>query len=190
MKIEQLTYFKGENHVKEERVEVAFMSGDGMDWITANVQLLVGGLTKYQTERGFWVDLPPAAQLAMLRIAQTERGKILSSYRVKTYAGWSESGLGSFGDYCTPGDEVDEAMVDYFLEVVPPATFNASLIQCGEPYSHEPDEKGRLRPTFITFERRGGWYYTGECFAGETENRTKTLRGIERAIATLLRLTD
>jgi hypothetical protein len=184
---DEMIYHKGESHDKEERVEATVTLTDGRDWLHINVRNLAGGLTKYTTERGFSVELPMDDQLEILQYARNERNKILAAYPVKTYAGWSESGLGNFSDYCQPGDEVDEKVVDYFLNVVPPASHRSDLIQCGEPYSHELDEKGKLRATFTTFAKLDGvWHYMGECFVGGTVHRTKTPRGIDRAIKTLI----
>lgn len=51
---------------------------------------------------------------------------------------------------------------------LPPASFRANYVQCGEAWSHEYDpEKGRWRPTFLTFAKvLGNWICLGCCFLG------------------------
>ena len=80
---------------------------------------------------------------------------------------------------CFPGDTVDEEMVEYFVNSVPPVLLRASCTQAGEPHSHEQDERGSHRPTYITFHDLGGgcWQFDGYCFEGENTNRIeKTYR--------------
>ena len=80
---------------------------------------------------------------------------------MKTLEEWS----GNLYDYLAIGDEVDEEMVEYFRDILPPTTYRSNLIQCGEPYSHV-----RGRATYTTFINDDGkWYYTGHCHAGETQ---------------------
>ena len=81
-----------------------------------------------------------------------------------------------FSEAAAPGDLVEEAIVEEFLFCLPPVTNRRNLMQCGEPYSHEPDpETGRWRATYATFHRtEEGWVYCGNCFAGEiTEPKNK-----------------
>lgn len=89
----------------------------------------------------------------------------------KPFKGWHEfaekTKQESYYDYAKPGDIVDEETMDYFMDVLPPRSMGHGYLQMGEPYSHAEDEAGRLRPTFMTFEKRGGkCYYLGTCFAG------------------------
>ena len=98
---------------------------------------------------------------------------------IKTMSGWEDSDADSFMDYCNPGDFVDDDIVDYFLNVVPPVTFEAGFVQCGEAISHkpDPDKEGRYRATYATFVQEGdGWKFCGECFAGQTESRREKLK--------------
>ena len=57
----------------------------------------------------------------------------------------------------------------------PPTTNRANLMQSGEPSDHRMDPRvGRMRPTYTTFERRGGqWYYCGRCFEGDAVRADK-----------------
>jgi hypothetical protein len=74
---------------------------------------------------------------------------------MKTYAGWK----GDLGDYLQVGDEVDEEMYWYFVEVLPPSTFVSNEVQIGEPVRH--NDKGQ--PLFATLQSLDGekWFYAG-----------------------------
>jgi hypothetical protein len=85
---------------------------------------------------------------------------------MKTMKGWNESRQ-DLDTYLQIGDEVDEEMMWYFLEVLPPACYRANLIQIGEPYSHVGG-----RATFSTVYKPLGaknWMYAGHCWRGEWE---------------------
>jgi hypothetical protein len=89
---------------------------------------------------------------------------------MRRYGDWQAQHLPcSFGDYVAVGELVDEAMVDYFSEVVPPAYLTGSMVQCGEPYAHVDG-----KPTFTTFTKvnEGAWRYCGTCYFGQTEHRS------------------
>ena len=55
-----------------------------------------------------------------------------------------EDWTGNFSDIASPGDLVDEEIVDEMINCVPPACMKSSCTQCGEPYSHKEDENGKL----------------------------------------------
>lgn len=83
---------------------------------------------------------------------------------MKTMAGWHEAKV-DLDRYLEIGDAVDEEMADYFIGVLPPATWRADLIQIGEPYSHVAG-----RATFSTLYKPLGaqaWLYAGHCHRGE-----------------------
>lgn len=85
---------------------------------------------------------------------------------LKTYQDWE----GDLTKYLQVGDEVDRRMVDYFINVLPPACMNGRCVQMGEPYCHEEDSSGILRPKFLTLKLENGkWYYAGACFSGQEE---------------------
>jgi hypothetical protein len=85
------------------------------------------------------------------------------SIDMKTYAQWNGSGL-DLSKFLQVGDEVDEMMVEYFRDVLPPATHRSTLIQIGEPYSSVDD-----RETFSTIRQENGrWYYAGHCHRGDS----------------------
>lgn len=74
------------------------------------------------------------------------------------------------------GDLVEEEIVDYIINLVPPACMRSDCCQCGEPASCRIDENGKTRSTYITFKKinEDVWEYCGECFRGEN-----TQRGVE-----------
>jgi len=80
---------------------------------------------------------------------------------MKTYENWNCS----LNEYLQIGDIVDEEMADYFIEVLPPATFTNSIIQIGEAYSHVNG-----RATYSTLKNTSeGWTYCGNCHRGEVK---------------------
>jgi hypothetical protein len=108
----------------------------------------------------------------LLRFVKQEREKLLAAYPVKTMAGWTESGISNFGDYCKPDEEVDRPLVDYFLGSVPPASHRSDYIQNGDPYSSAHDENNVLQPTYFTFSSASGvWRFCGACLLGQTESK-------------------
>jgi hypothetical protein len=90
-----------------------------------------------------------------------------SCNEVKTYANWETD----LSEYLQIGNIVDDEMVEYAYNVLPPATMNGSMVQIGEPYSHREDETGKWRATYATFVKtEAGWTYAGHCFRGRYEN--------------------
>lgn len=86
---------------------------------------------------------------------------------IKTFANWNVN----LDEYLKIGDLVDAEMVDYFINVLPPACMNGECIQMGEPCNHRPDSNGVWRATYSTLKKTPeGWRYAGQCFRGRTEN--------------------
>lgn len=84
--------------------------------------------------------------------------------KVKTLEQWKGKTL---VDYLNVGDSVDKAMIDHFINLIPPATLNSRLFQVGEASNHIGG-----KATFTTFEHVNNiWFYRGNCFWGETESR-------------------
>ena len=80
----------------------------------------------------------------------------------------------SFDKIASAGDLVEEAIVDEFINCVPPTCMRSDCMQCGEPYSHREDpETGKWRATYSTFKRvtNGIYEYCGHCFRGENIER-------------------
>lgn len=84
---------------------------------------------------------------------------------VKTYENWQSNQ--SLSEYLKVGDYVDDMIVEHFVNVLPPATLNGSMIQIGSAHSHIGG-----RATFPTLVKVDGyWRYAGNCFRGENINR-------------------
>lgn len=95
---------------------------------------------------------------------------------MKTYANWK----GDLGEYLQVGDEVDQEMVDYFINVLPPVTMNGECVQMGEPYDHREDSEGRFRGRYSTlvsvgFSPNRRWFYAGYCFGREWQKARKEI---------------
>lgn len=90
-------------------------------------------------------------------------------YEVKEQSDWK----GDFNKDFNPGDYVEESIVDYFRDCLPPRNMSSGYLQVGEPYNHSPDENGKYRSTYNTFTKSasGIWKYWGHCFSGETKHR-------------------
>ena len=89
---------------------------------------------------------------------------------MKTYKAWLKAEQ-SFREFVQPEDEVDEAMVDYFVNVLPPHSMNFGYLQVGEPICQKKDRDGKYRTVYITFAKElGKWIYKGCCFTGKAEN--------------------
>lgn len=74
------------------------------------------------------------------------------------------------------GDYVDQDIVDEAMNMLPPASMSRSCSQMGEPYScREDPDSGVWKNTYATFKYvdRGIWQYCGNCFRGETVERSK-----------------
>lgn len=175
MLAQDFRYYRGGRDCYEA-VELTVLNRDGSYKTTCvvNVNLLLCGIQAHPCGDGDDLKLTPEQRLKVLEFVQAERKKITDSFPVKTYEGWQKSGLPTFEDYCSPGEEVDEAVVDHFVNSVPPVLLRSSCTQAGEAYSTEPDERtGRRRNTYTTFRRagEGRWIFDGYCFYGENENR-------------------
>ncbi len=90
-------------------------------------------------------------------------------YQVKDQSDWTDD----FNKNFEPGDYVDQEIVDYFRDVLPPKRMGIGYLQVGEPYNHVPDKEGKYRATYNTFKQVAPaiWKYCGHCFAGEMEYR-------------------
>ena len=89
-------------------------------------------------------------------------------YQVKDQSDWTDD----FNKNFEPGDYVDQEIVDYFRDVLPPRNMGPGYLQVGEPYSHEPGPDGKYRPTYNTFTHLAAdiWRYRGHCFAGQEKH--------------------
>lgn len=99
----------------------------------------------------------------------------MADKKLKTIKGWVEHG-GSWGEYCKPGELVDEDVYWYFLEALPPRSMGFGYLQMGEPHDCRMDpDTGKFRSTYMTFAQveKGVWKYCGNCFAGQDKEVEK-----------------
>ena len=103
--------------------------------------------------------------------------------KIVTMEDWEAAG--SLYKAAKPGDVVEDKIVNSVVDSLPPATLEAHLVQCGEPYCHTEDPRSRIcRPTFLTFKKtREGWVFCGCCFMGETREPAGARRLRESASA-------
>lgn len=176
MNIRSMRYYRGGPN-SQESIELDLQRGGRyVTTCVVNVMMLLCGITTHPCGNGDDFKIPADDRIGVLRYLQQERRKLTQGVGVKTMDGWRESGLPTFEDYCFPGDTVAEDIADYFLNVLPPVTNAAGLLQAGEEHSMEYDaDSGRYRATFVTFHRAGEglWKFDGYCFRGSTENRTR-----------------
>ena len=147
-------------------------NGDYKTTCVVNVYLLICGVSAFPCGNGDDETLDLYTQLEILSLVQEERGKIIHKAGAKSFKDWEDSGLGTFEDYFIPGDTVTEDLVEHFINIMPPTTMRPGFVQSGEPYSHEKDERGCYRDTYITFcINKGEWHFCGYCFAAQPTNR-------------------
>ena len=149
-------------------------------------QMLNGGLY-FKNTAGEKVKLTLTQIYTAYQATVIEQDKLKYNGKPKTFDESTESGAIDFDSYVGMGNEVDEAIVGNFLELLPPACHTSHLMQMGEPNEHLPDEKGNFLPTFMTFEKvEGKWYYRGYCFHCETRNQ-KRMPTFAETIAKLIK---
>lgn len=168
-------YLRGSRDSREAVEYEITRRGQYITTCVVDVDLLLCGIKTFPCGNGDDLKLTGQQQLDILELVAEERKRITDSYTVKTYEGWHQSGLPTFEDYCKPGDMVDEEMVDYFVNVVPPVLMRSTCTQAGEPFTHERAGDGSYKPTYTTFHRvsKGLWRFDGYCFEGENDNRVE-----------------
>jgi len=148
--------------------------------IDVDVSQMLNGGRFFKNASGEKVELGLTQRYAVFQAALIEQDKLKYSGKGKTYDEWTDSGAVDFDAYVGVGDEVDEAIVDNFLGMLPPSYHTAKLVQMGEPHEYLPNENGKFCPTYMTFERTDNkWYFRGYCFYGETQNRHRFLTSFE-----------
>lgn len=151
--LENLKYYKGSRTTYEAVEAEVHKHGQYYTTCVIGVYSLTSGIKAFPCGIGDDYELKGEELVQVLGFIQKQREAITSRYPVKTYEGWEKSGLPTFDDYCKPGDTVDEAMTDYFMNCVPPVSMSSSCAQGGEAHSHVPDGKNRYRATYPTFVR-------------------------------------
>lgn len=185
--LKNLKYHQGGTfHNEEIEVDIINKDENQNTSCTISVDLFLCEKWTYSCQNGSDITFTPAERLEILKFIQAEHKKITDNIPVKTYRAWRESGLSRFEDFCFFGDEVDKAMVDYFMNVTPPIKMLSQCMQARAPYGTEFDNNmGLYRNTYITFHRIGEekWIFDGYCFYGENTNRHTQPPRIEELIA-------
>lgn len=178
-------YYKGGEAARET---VEFEVPDDLYGTTTCVvdipTLIDGYITAYPCGSGADYRLTVEEHSEILETVKRERSRYTEA-QIKTLDGWKQSGIGSFDDFCEPGDLVDEEIVEHFVNSVPPHMMRGDCTQAGEPYSIEKDPKtGKYRNTWTTFHREEGslWRFDGACFTGENVHRAGEMSKLENAI--------
>ncbi len=169
--IETMKYVKGDENSREAvHIDVMFEDGSP-DTVIANFDCCLDTYihTAEKENRRYVFSLPQ--RIEILEFIKAERQKLIDMYTPKTYKGWRSTHL-NFDDYCFPGDIVDDEIVDYFVDCLPPKMLRGSCTQCGEPYGTGEDENGVFGNTYITFSKHDRrWVFDGYCLAGKNENK-------------------
>lgn len=180
----QYKYLRGSRDSRETVEFDITRRGQYITTCVVYIDLLICGIKAFPCGNGDDEKLTAQQRLEILELVQMERKRITNSYAVKTLKGLRESGLSAFEDYCFPGDKVDEEMVEYFVNSVPPVLALSFCTQGGEPWSHEPDGDNGYRPTYVTFHDLGGgyWQFDGYCYYKENVNRYTRRSRLEERI--------
>lgn len=105
--------------------------------------------------------------------ATAPREKVIDG-DVKTAQGWEDSGL-NFEEYVKEYELVDESIIAYFANVLPPENYNYHFLQFGEP--SDSVKEGQRYLTFIYGYKdpKYGevWQYQGRCLSGGMKKGTE-----------------
>lgn len=186
---DRILYHRGGRAARERIcIPVVDRSGAVTTYLDLPVTLLEAGVVYLRLDDGSDIFLSNT-QMALIANEVERRRAECAGTGLKTLGKWFESGLPTAEDYLEPGDEVDEDLIGYFLDVLPPRTNRAGLLQVGGEISTAKDVNGRWRPTCLTFKRQGGtWRYAGRCFEGSAEPVQKYQSSLERMMLTRCKL--
>lgn len=98
----------------------------------------------------------------------------LEENHTKTLDEWKKSTDEIFADFCKPGDIVNQDIINYFINSLPPICIGENFVQAGGVFVHILDKGDNLfKPTYTTFEKEDGkWVYKGNCFARKNVDMT------------------
>lgn len=168
-----------ENKIEEIKIDYFIKDGyayillwDDEKQITIKAEHLLSGCLFFKDQNGYQTKLTPSqVHAAMQKYIYTQLQQRNNTSH-KTYEGLTNSGALTLDDYVNIGDTVDEEIVDDYLCLIPPASFTQSYLQVGEMHSMHPDENGKYKPVFMTFQQEDGkWFYKGYCFKGKNTNQ-------------------
>ena len=183
---DQMQYSKGSPN-NMESITIPVLNKDGGEPVaslTVVVILIELCNLHHFLDNGYAVRLSDSQILTIANEIEMRRAAARGT-GLKTLSGWHKSGLPSIEDYLELGDEVGTNLIDYFLNVLPPRTNRAGLLQVGGEISAAKNIDGRCLPTYLTFKREDGtWRYAGRCFAGSAEQVQKYQSSLERMMLT------
>ena len=182
---DRMLYHKGGRTTRERIcIPVVDRSGAVTTYLDLPITLLEAGVVYLCLDDGSSVFLS-GTQMALIANEVERLRTELAGTGPKTLEKLLESGLPTVEDYLEPGDEVDDALVEYFLDILPPRTNRAGLLQVGGEISTAKNIDGCWLPTYLTFKRQGGtWLYAGRCFAGSAEPVQRYQSSLERMMLT------
>ena len=149
---------------------------DGDNELKVDIESFLSHLLTFPNQHKNPVKLNPGQIYAVLQCFIHESNLCRNFGNHKTVNEWPTSGMPNFDWYAKPGDIVDEAIYENFLNILPPAAMSYGYLQVGEALDHIPDGNGNWKPTFMTFAQEDKeWHYIGHCFLRETENKWKPM---------------
>ena len=186
---DRILYHRGGRDARERIcIPVVDRSGAVTTSLDLPVTLLEAGVVYLRLDDGSDIFLSNTQMALIANEVERQRAECAGT-GLKTLGKWFESGLPTAEDYLEPGDKVDEDLIGYFLDVLPPRTNRAGLLQVGGEISTAKDVNGRWQPTYLTFKRQGGtWRYAGRCFEGSAEPVQKYQSSLERMMLTRCKL--
>lgn len=186
---DRMIYHKGGRAARERIcIPVVDRSGAVTTYLDLPVTLLEAGVVYLVLDDGSNIFLSDTQMALIANEVERLRAEAAGT-SPKTFEKWLESGLPTAEDYLEPGDEVDEDLIGYFLDVLPPRTNRAGLLQVGGEIGSAKNIDGCWLPTYLTFKREDGtWRYAGRCFAGSAEPVQKYQSSLERMMLTRCKL--
>lgn len=132
------------------------------------VTMLGGNTIKYG--RCDDLDLDSPLLIQVFNLFQKAINKIFNIKKIKTYKEWK----GDITEYLNINDIVDDEIVEYFRDVLPPKKNTSYMLQGGEAHDHILDDKtNKYKGIYITFNKENGsWIYKGICFIGENIDKS------------------
>ena len=122
---DRILYHKGGRAARERIcIPVVDRSGAATTYLDLPVTLLEAGVVYLRLDDGSDIFLSDT-QMALIANEVERRRAECAGTGLKTLGKWFESGLPTAEDYLEPGDEVDEGLIGYFLDVLPPRTAQA-----------------------------------------------------------------
>lgn len=140
---DRILYHRGGRAARERIcIPVVDRSGATTTYLDLPVTLLEAGVVYLRLDDGSDIFLSNTQMALIANEVERQRAECAGT-GLKTLGKWFESGLPTAEDYLEPGDKVDEDLIGYFLDVLPPRTNRAGLLQVGGEISTAKDVNGR-----------------------------------------------